>query len=93
MYRNNEIDRALSHPVSQFRAKTKPRGGAPKGNRNAWKHGTFSAGNIAVRRQRRAEVRGFIRSHKALCAIAQLMFLEEQARQLGHGLALRRKRS
>jgi uncharacterized protein YjcR len=31
--------------------------GAPKGNRNAWKHGNYSAGEIATRKAIRALIR------------------------------------
>ena len=38
-------------------------GGAPKGNRNAWKHGDYSAATIAERRQLRKLIREY---HEAL---------------------------
>ncbi|MGH6872744.1 MAG: hypothetical protein ACREHE_14680 [Rhizomicrobium sp.] len=48
-------------------SRLKNRGGAPRGNRNAWKHGSYTAGAIAERRAFlagaeawRARVRAFL---------------------------------
>jgi len=39
------------------------RGGAPKGNRNAWKHGLYSAETLALNRH----IRDLARATKELC--------------------------
>jgi hypothetical protein len=67
--------------TSQSRLRVKSKGGAPKGNRNAWKHGHCSAPVLAERRAFRARVAEF---HGRVARI--LAQVDEQvARRAGNG--------
>jgi hypothetical protein len=75
----------MSHPLSQ----NKPKGGAPKGNRNAWKYGGWSGEWIARRRDLRTKTRALVAETDLLCQIA----LALHARRFGHDAAQRRNGS
>jgi uncharacterized protein YjcR len=62
-----------SKPGPNFRVKNK--GGAPKGNRNAFKSGAYTAENLAVRRAMRRGARQMILRIRATIAQARLLMV------------------
>lgn len=65
----------------------KPKGGAPKGNRNALRHGAYSAESIAFR----ARIRAFLRRNRELNALAKVYLALRRGQELsGEWLAILR---
>jgi hypothetical protein len=63
----------MSHPLSQFKVQAKPKGGAPLGNRNALKHGTFTGRSLANRNASRRKTQQLIRESEEILALALAM--------------------
>ncbi|HXL99416.1 MAG TPA: hypothetical protein VN932_05745 [Rhizomicrobium sp.] len=81
-------NRVLDRPLSQG-ARSKPKGGAPRGNRNALKSGRHTAAAIARRRALAAQIAEFRRHVRLVLDLAE----ERSARRGGHSVAQSRPRS
>jgi hypothetical protein len=81
-------NKVLDRPLSQA-ARTKPKGGAPRGNRNALKTGRHTAAAIARRRAVAAQLAEFRRHVRLVLDLAA----QRSARRGGHSAAQSRPRS